>query len=80
MSDKFQTPFTNPVAPTPGQTDSNLGGTRGGYPLKDGKSETPDSLGTRPTTVGVTDAPGLGATIPMPDLSSPQRMTIHDKG
>jgi hypothetical protein len=78
-SDKFQTPFSNPVAPTPSPADSNLGGTRGGYPLKDGKQETPDSLGTRPTTIDVRDANvGIGDTVEMPDLSGPHRMNIGE--
>lgn len=63
MGDNFLTPFGDAAFTPPDPTSSNLGGTRGGFDLPDGKKETPDSMGTRPTTVDVPDGPGIGAKV-----------------
>lgn len=69
MGDNFMTPFTNPAFGPADPTSSSLGGTRGGFDLPDGKRETPDSLGTRPTTIDVPDGPAAGSQIDVPSIA-----------
>lgn len=55
----MQTPFSDAICPTPDPAGGHEG-TRGGFDLPDGKKETPDSFGTRPTLTSVRDAPAGG--------------------
>jgi hypothetical protein len=66
MSDLRHCPFTDAIAPTPDPTGGHEG-MRGGFDIPDGKKETPDSFGTRPTLWDVKDAPANGG--PLGDIS-----------
>lgn len=49
--------FGDPLFPTPDPAGGHEG-TRGGFDLPDGKKETPDTFGTRPTLTSVKDGSG----------------------
>jgi hypothetical protein len=73
MARDFQTPFTNPIAPTPSGAQSGSGGTSGGYDFPGGRKESSNMSGlpALPTTVSLPEAPGADASVPMPQVESP---------
>jgi hypothetical protein len=68
----MQSPWADAPVPTPG-TEGEISSTKGGFDLVDNApKETPNSvsgLGLQPTTINMPDAPGVGATVPVPDLT-----------
>ena len=71
----IQTPFDEAVAPTPSGVGDG-GGTSGGFDMGEGsKSETENSMSglpTQKTTFSPGDGdPGIGAQVPVGDISSP---------
>jgi hypothetical protein len=69
----IKTPWAEPPVSTPG-TEGSLPGTKGGFDLVDNApKETPNSvsgLGLQPATVSLPDGPGVGTTVPVPDLTN----------
>jgi len=74
MASDLQTPFANPICPTPSGAGDGVA-TSGGFDFPDGRKETPNSesgLALLPTTYDIPGGdPGVGGSVPMPPVSSP---------
>lgn len=68
----LQTPFENPIAPTPTGASSGGAGLTGGYDFPDGRKESPNSVSGLPPQVTQMDV-GQGAPgqVDMPPVASP---------